>query len=102
VVLVVPVVAEGYRPRKQAYTLVFKVLVPVDAKSIHPRKQVVVLTRFRSEGWCWQEQAPSKTHTGLVFEGGEKVEVGRAQPPSFCRVEGVEVLVMNSRHRKRG
>ena len=27
-------------------------------------------------------------HTWLVFEGGANVEVGRAQPPSFCREEG--------------
>ena len=40
-------------------------------------------------------------HTRLVFEGGANVEIGRAQPLSFCRVEGVEVLAKCSRHRKR-
>ena len=61
-----------------------------------------MLTRFRGEGLVLAgASAPENEHTWLVFEGGENVEVGRAQPPSFRRVEGVEVLAMSSCHRKR-
>jgi len=82
--------------------------VPVDAKSIHPRKRMrmlisregVVLTRFRGEGLMLAGASTLKNeHTWLVFEGGENVEVGTAQLPSFRRVEGV-VLAMSSHHRK--
>ena len=64
-------------------------------------REGVVLTRFRGEGLMLAGASTLKNeHTWLVFEGGENVEVGTAQLPSFRRVEGVEVLAMSSRHRK--
>jgi len=53
-------------------------------------REGVVLTRFRGEGLVLAGASTLKNeHTWLVFEGGENVDVGREQPPSFQGGGGV-------------